>query len=110
MADKTAQFEQSCEDVKAKDVKIEELKGAIVVKEQEHVQIGEQLKDAKAVTAKTQLDVNFFYDIKRFDTNFMGDILTLLKPKNAISRENTGGGSSHRRGSEKTRKAPAKAM
>lgn len=63
LADKTVQFEQSCEDVKAKDAKIEELKGDIVVKEQELVQAGEQLKDAEAVTAKTQLDVNFFYDI-----------------------------------------------
>ena len=84
---------------------IEELKHKIKTKEHEVTEADEKLQSAKAVTAKAQLDVNFFLDVRRYDTNFMADILTLVKPKSTITRENTG--ASSRRGSEK--RAPARA-
>ena len=33
------------------------------------------------------MDVDYWYDLSRYDTNFMGDILTLIKPKAKSSAE-----------------------
>jgi len=46
------------------------------------------MKDAKKETNQAIDDVKYIFDIRRYDTNFLPDMIALLKPKRAAEGAN----------------------
>ena len=45
--------------------------------------VAKLMEVAKQETNQATLDLGFMFDIRRYDTNFLPDMITLLKPKRA---------------------------
>jgi len=50
--------------------------------------VAELMKDAKKETNQAIDDVKYIFDIRRYDTNFLPDMIALLKPKRAAEGAN----------------------
>ena len=45
------------------------------------------MEEVQRETQTAEQELSDFFDIRRYDTNFMGDILALFKPKPAPAQE-----------------------
>ena len=79
LADVNTQNEQGLETLKVKDVEIETLKNETEKMEDDIFDTGALIKQAQDETERAQEEYDFWYDISRYDTNFMGDIITLVQ-------------------------------
>ena len=50
---------------------------------------GKLLEEASQETVQAEQELADLFDIRRYDTNFLGDILTLIKPKPVMQTKNT---------------------
>lgn len=72
--------EEVMETLKTKDIEIERLRNHTEKMEDEILGTGALMKQAQDETENAQEDFNGWYEISRYDTSFMGDIITLLQP------------------------------
>lgn len=78
---KTQQYEQTVSQIGEKDEEIAALNSEIIAKDQEHDDLKNLGQAAIKDTQQAEQDLDNWFDMKRYDTNFMSDILTLLKPQ-----------------------------
>lgn len=78
---KTQQYEQTVSQIGEKDEEIAALNSEIITKDQELDDLKNLGQSAIKDTQQAEQDLDNWFDMKRYDTNFMSDILTLLKPK-----------------------------
>lgn len=78
---KTQQYEQTVSQIGEKDEEIAALNSEIIAKDQKHDDLKNLGQAAIKDTQQAEQDLDNWFDMKRYDTNFMSDILTLLKPQ-----------------------------
>ena len=79
--EKNVEVEQSVAEIAQHDSTIVTLQATIQSKQEEQVNNGKLLEEASQETVRAEQELADFFDIRRYDTNFMSDILTLIKPK-----------------------------
>ena len=72
--------------MKQKDLDIENFKTETEKVEDEMLGTDALMKEAQDFTENAQVDFDSWFEISRFDTNFMSDILTLVQPPKANLR------------------------
>ena len=75
------EWQQSLADIRTREASIAELNEEIAAKETELADCAKLMEGAKEETSKAEVDLSNLFDIRRYDTGFMADIVTLLKPK-----------------------------